>query len=121
MSEIGVRILRWLARVSAVIVAGGYFSLMAGEILAAPHSGPPMHFIEWFGIFLLTAAMIAILLAWNWELPGALVSLGCLAMFVSVIRIGKYAPIVVMAAPGLLYLTDWLVRRLAHPPHHLTL
>jgi len=47
--------------------------------------------------------------------------LGCLAMFVSVIRIGKYAPIVVMAAPGFLYLTDWLVRRLAHPPHHLTL
>jgi hypothetical protein len=56
---------------------------------------------------------VALLLAWMWELPGALISLGCLAVFVSVIRMGKYGPIVVMAVPGLLYVTDWLVRRFA--------
>jgi hypothetical protein len=113
MSELPRLILRWAARLSALLVAGAFFLLVAGEILT-PHSGPPTHFTEWLGIGLLMVAVAGMLLAWVWELPGALLSLACLACWVAVIRTSKYGPIAVLAVPGLLFLGDWLLRRPAH-------
>ena len=60
-------LLRWAARLSALLVTGAYTLLMIGEI-ASPHSGGPSTFLEWTGIALLTIAALAMLLAWRWEL-----------------------------------------------------
>ena len=114
MSETPFPILRWVARLTALLVAGSFFLLVAGEMLS-PHSRTPTHFNEWFGIGLLMAAAAGMLLAWAWQLPGALLSLACLACWVAVIRTSRYGPIAVLAVPGLLFLTDWLLqRRLVH-------
>ena len=118
MSELPCLIVRWLARLSALLVASGFFLLVAGEIFT-PHSGPPTHFTEWFGIGLLSIAVVGMLLAWTWERPGALLSLACLACWVVAIRTRNYAPIAVLAVPGLLFLADWLLRRLSRHPHHI--
>jgi hypothetical protein len=116
MSESSFLILRWLARLSALLEAGALFLLIAGEMLA-PHSRPPTYFTEWFGVGLLVVAAAGMLLAWVWELPGALLSLACLACWVAVVRTRHYGPIAVLAVPGLLFLADWLLRRHAKPVH----
>ena len=36
-------VVRWTARVAALVVAGGFLLLLAGEIFT-PHSGPPRTF-----------------------------------------------------------------------------
>jgi len=115
MSDSLALALRWLARLSALLVAAAFLLLIAGETLH-PHSGPPTEFVEWLGISLLAAAVVGMVLAWIWELPGALVSLACLSAFVAIVRMRDFAWIAVVAAPGLLFLADWLYRRFLHAP-----
>ena len=107
-------VLRWLARLSGVVVAGGYAYLFIGEILT-PHSGPPPNILEFGGQALLTAACIGMLIAWKWELPGAVLSLACLLAFTLTIRMNRHTVIVVLAMPGILFTADWLLRRLPTP------
>ena len=101
---------RWTARCAATLVAGAFLFLVSAELLY-PHSGPPTHVREWAGIVLLTAAIISPLLAWKWELPGALTSLAALAVFVATVRIHNYYSIVAaIAIPGILFVLDWALR-----------
>lgn len=102
--------LRWLARVSALVIAGGFLLMVAGEMLS-PHSRPPSHLREWAGILLLALTCAGMLLAWRWELPGALVSLASLAAFTAVITFRRHTVHIVLALPGLLFLADWLLRQ----------
>ncbi|SPE30425.1 membrane hypothetical protein [Candidatus Sulfopaludibacter sp. SbA6] len=104
-------VLRWLARLSGVVIAGGYTLLLAGEILH-PHSGPPSTLFEWGGLVLLTVTCIGMLIAWRWELPGAILSLACLLAFTLLVRMNRHTVIVVLAIPGILFTADWLLRRL---------
>jgi hypothetical protein len=113
MSEKPLTILRWTARLSGLFVAGCYALLVAGEILH-PHSGPPTHFNEWLGIFLFSLASAAMLGAWRWELPGAVVSLSAIAAFAAVIPMRVQGVLIVAAVPGALFLADWLLRKLQH-------
>ena len=100
---------RWAARGAALVVAGGFFMLVFGEI-ASPHSGPPTHLREYAGIALLTFVIIAMLSAWKWELPGALLSLVALAVWTYLVRMQRYDVVAVIAMPGILFIGDWLLR-----------
>jgi hypothetical protein len=102
--------LRWLARLSGLVVAGGYVLMVIGDV-SQPHSGPPSTLIEWTGIVLMTATCAGMLIAWRWELPGAVISLVSLLAFTLLIRMGHHAVLIVLAAPGVLYMADWLLRR----------
>ena len=105
-------LLRWAARLSALLVTGAYTLLMIGEI-ASPHSGGPSTFLEWTGIALLTIAALAMLLAWRWELQAGLLSLAALAMQAVLIH-GSHTyhlVLLTMATPGVLFCLDWFVRR----------
>jgi hypothetical protein len=102
-------VLRWVARVSGLLVAGVYFFMMVGEWLT-PHSGGPATVVEWTGIVLMTATCVGMLVAWRWELPGAVISLVCLLGFTLLIRMGHHGVLYVLAVPGTLFLADWLVR-----------
>ena len=105
-------VLRWAARLSALVIAGGYALLMVGEMSSSP-SGPPSTLIEWAGILLLATAVIAMLIAWRWELLGGAISLAMLGVVALFIRGSAtfHRSISVMAIPGVLYCIDWLVRR----------
>jgi hypothetical protein len=103
-------IVRWSARLAALLVVGAFVFLLAGEIFN-PHSGSPTRFREWAGIGLLLAVIVGMLMAWRWELLGALLSLVALAAFIPVVRMHQYEPIIVIAVPGVLFLSDWALRR----------
>jgi hypothetical protein len=105
--------LRWIARFSALAVTGGFFFLFAGEIFE-PHSGPPATSLEWIAIACLIMAVLGMLVAWKWELPGALISLCALGAFVILVRMRSHGPILCMAIPGTLFLADWVLRTAAH-------
>jgi len=113
MTRVVSLVVRWLARGVALLVAGTYLLLVSGEILSA-HSGPPAQLREWAGMVLLACAMAALLLAWKWELPGALLSLATLAAFLVVARMHRSDTAMLAAAPGVLFLVDWILRRI-HP------
>jgi len=115
MAQIIMSLTRWTARVAALLVAGTYVMFVVGEFFPHPHSGPPTRFRDWAGIVLLTAVMVAMLVAWKWELAGALVSLAALAVFVPMVRVHNYVVVAVVAIPGLLFAADWLLRRLFLP------
>jgi len=104
-------VLRWLARLSGVVVAGGYVLLLAGEILS-PRSGPPSTFFEWGGLGLLTATCAGLLIAWHWELLGAVLSLACLLAFTWLVVMNRYGVVAALAVPGVLFTADWLLRKL---------
>jgi hypothetical protein len=91
-----------------------FLVLVAGEMLN-PHSGPPSSFREWAGIVLFTCSMAGMLLAWRWELTGASVSLATLAVFFFVVRITRYDIVAIAAVPGILFVSDWVLRRLDRP------
>jgi hypothetical protein len=103
--------LRWLARLSGLMIAGGFVAIVVGETLSS-QSGPPSKLIEWTGIVLLTAACAGMLIAWRWELPGAALSLASLVAYTVLIQMSRHTVIFVMAVPGILFVVDWLLRRL---------
>ncbi len=116
MAKLMISLTRWTARVASLLVAGAYVMFVLGEFFPHPHSGPPTRFREWAGIVLLTLTIIAMLVAWKWELAGALVSLAALGAFVLVVRMHvrmhNYVVTGVVAIPGLLFAADWVLRRL---------
>ena len=104
-----VAVLRWLARLSALVVAGGYFALVVGEI-AASHSGGPATLRESAGIILISTTCLGMLVAWRWELAGSALSLAALTAFTLLIKMRHHGVLVVLAVPGFLFLGDWLLR-----------
>jgi hypothetical protein len=108
--SVSLTALRWIARLSALLIAGGYVLLVAGEFLS-PHSGNGPDLRAWSGIVLLTVTCAGMLLAWRWELPGAALSLASLIAFAVLIRFNRYTVHFVLALPGILFLADWLLRR----------
>jgi hypothetical protein len=103
--------LQWAARLSGLVVALGYVAIVLSHLLQ-PHSAPPSQFREWLGIALLSTACLAGLLAWRWQLTGAMLSLAALGLFVIVIRLDQPLVIAVIATPGILYSLSWIAQRL---------
>lgn len=105
-------LLRWSARMAGLLIAGFFVFMAMGE-MASPHAGPAPTLFELRGIALLATAALALLAAWRWELAGALVSLGALAVDAVTIRGSRtfHLALLSMAIPGILYCADWLARR----------
>jgi len=61
---------------------------------------------------LLFGAIAAMVLAWKWEFPAAVISLLVLGAFVAVVHINRYGVLVILAIPNVLFLLDWTLRRL---------
>ncbi|MBZ5603296.1 MAG: hypothetical protein LAO79_13420 [Acidobacteriia bacterium] len=108
-------IVRWSARAISFVVAAMFLFLLGGEMFY-PHAGPPSQLREWAGIGLLALVVAGMLLAYRWEAPGALFSLAALAIFVLAAGMRRYDEIAILAAPGILFLIDWGLRR-THRPH----
>ena len=108
-------ILRWAARLSGLLIAGFFAFLFLGEF-TAPRTGPPAGWREWTGISLLVAACAGMLLAWQRELFGALLSLTCIFALGWIIPFHDHTVLTVIAIPGVLYLLDYFVDYRIH--HH---
>jgi hypothetical protein len=107
MSRIICYTARWTARIATVFLAAGFVAFALGE----PEG--PLDIItprEWAGMALLFAAIVAMLLAWKWELPAALISLFALGAFAGALHMRQYTVLIVAAVPNLLFLLDWKLR-----------
>lgn len=104
-------IVRWTARAFALLLALGFIAFAVGEPMG-PLSA--VHFREWLGMVLILVAIVAMLLAWKWELPAALVSLFALGVFAAVVPMRSYGVLLIAAIPDVLFLMDWKLRRV-HP------
>ena len=111
MNGIASLILRWTARITAILIAAIFFAFVVGEPQGSLRA---IHFREWIGMVLLFGSIAAMLLAWRWEMPAALVSLVALAAFAIVVHMRGYLVLAVASVPNLLFLVDWKLRRLHH-------
>ena len=105
-----ISFLRWAPRVCSLLVLALFLFLVTGEF-TNPHSGPPTLFREWAGIALLVASIVGMLVAWNWELAGALISLLALIAFSVMVRLSRPDALIALALPGVLYLVDCAMRK----------
>lgn len=109
----GLLVVRWLARIAGLIGAGTVLFIAVGEGLPNPLRLSPQElallvclFVTWCGL----------LLAWRWELAGALMILGGMASFYAIELLcsgrfprGWFLPF--LASPGLLFLYCGLATR----------
>jgi hypothetical protein len=102
-------LLRWIARVSAILLAG-LFLLFAAFGLLLPHQGPAGR--EWIAISFFGAACLLPLLSWRWELLGAVLSLACLATWAVLAGEVRHLFAVMVALPGALFLATWVTERI---------
>ncbi len=104
-------IVRWTARVTAVIIAAVLLAFVVGE----PRGPlPALHSRDGIAMALLFGAIAAMLLGWKWEFPAALISICALGAFAGVVHINRYSVLAILAIPNVLFLLDWMLRRF-HP------
>lgn len=111
MSPILEFLVRWTARITAVTIAVLFLTFALGEPSGSLRS---IHPREWVGMVFLFGAIVAMVLAWKWEFPAALISLFALGVFAAVVHMRRYDVLIIAAIPNLLYLVDWKLRR-DHP------
>ncbi|MBL8231108.1 MAG: hypothetical protein JNL98_21630 [Bryobacterales bacterium] len=98
--------LKWLARFSALALAGLFLFFAFGEFRNRSH--PPQG-LEWVSLALLAIACFAPVFAWKWELPAAIVSLSSLILFVLMEQFSNLPVATLVAVPSILSTMDWTV------------
>lgn len=118
-SERTTSILRWTARIWSVLVAG-FALLMAFS--PDPYQTAPVPLEDWFLLSLWAAAVVGLLIAWRWELVGAVLTLALLAFreLAWVVLKGPWLVNflivwLVLASPAVLYLLAWRRSRRTAP------
>jgi uncharacterized membrane protein len=106
-------IFRWVARGLAVVLTLVFVIFVLAEPLETFRE---MHFRETAGMLFLLLAIVAMMLAWRWELPGALIALFALGAFAALSHVNRYHMLAVGASPSMLYLVDWKLRHLPGQP-----
>ena len=109
MSPLITSIVRWAARGSAILIAAAFLAFALGEPSGSLQA---IQFRDRAGMVLLIGAIAAMLLAWIWERPAALISIFALGGFAGVVHMRRYDVLVVLAIPNILFLLDWKLRRL---------
>ncbi len=105
-------IVRWAARGTGLLVAALFLAFVVGEPSGSLRG---IAVREWVGMLLLFGTIVAMVLAWKWEFPAALVSLCALGAFAGVVHMQNYMVLAIAALPSLLFLLDWKLRR-THSP-----
>jgi hypothetical protein len=100
---------RWGARAGAVLITAGLAAFVVGQP-AGPLSAIDSR--DWVGMVLLFGAVAAMLLAWKWEFPAALISLFALSAFAAVVHVHRFGALLIAMVPNFLFLIDWKLRRL---------
>jgi hypothetical protein len=110
-----IKILRWIARIWGIIIA---LVVVMIAVTPDPYAVRPPSGIEIFYLSLYAVSALGLLVAWKWELIGALISvMGILTQAISVsIREGfafmKIVPVeLVFFIPAVLFIVCWTLSR----------
>jgi len=103
-------ICRWTGRVVGILLVGVTLLIAIGEGMPNPFT---QSFVIAIGFLALALALLGILLAWRWELPGGIMSLVGCVMFIRVERlsVAQTVFIILLSIPSLLFLGSALLRR----------
>lgn len=108
---------RWTARTVSLLVLSLIVAIAIGEGMPMPFS---RHFspLEIMGFAGIAMIVLGYLCGWFWEMPSALATLAGIALIVApTLRNGRVTWFfAAMAAPALLYLASWILRRRPSPP-----
>lgn len=110
MSPIVEIVVRWVARITALSIALLFVAFVLGEPWG-PGALRILNARAWVGMVFLSGSIVAMVLAWKWERPAALISMFALAAFAAVVHMRRYDVLIIAAIPNLLYLLDWKLRR----------
>jgi len=108
--------MRVAARATAIVITAGYVAFAIGEPVGSFGSFRALTLQEAAGMVLLFTAIVAMLAAWSWELPGAVISLVALATFGFVVHMRRIDVLAISAIPDILFLIDWKLRRIHAAP-----
>ena len=108
MPPIICSIVRWTARGTALLIAAGFLTFIAGEPVGSLRV---IGVREWAGMVLLASVVAGMLLAWRWEFPSALISMAALGAFVAVVHMHNHVILAMATIPNILFLLDWKLRR----------
>ncbi len=113
--KLWLAILRWAARVVALIFAIFIVAMFIGESAGGRQPGAPaLVFRDYFLLSCLALYVVGLLLGLKWELWGGLISVAfCLVQIITVKAGGATAGIymTLMIVPGLLFLLSWFLHR----------
>lgn len=99
---------RWSARVlSALILLFWGFFIVAHLIGDAGAATRPLNFRDYLSLALVGGALSGLALAWKWELTGALITLGSIALGVLMSWKILATPYAVMPVTACLFLLSW--------------
>lgn len=108
-------IIRWVARIWSLLLAAFAVTVM---LLPDPHATAPVPTEDWFLLSLWGVAVLGLLLAWKWELAGAVLAIA--AMFARelawiLLRGAWFAGFLLLWAavlpPAILFLISWWLER----------
>jgi hypothetical protein len=110
-----VRIIRWIARIwSLLLFAFALFAFFSPD----PYATQPVPAADWFLMAFWAVAILALLLAWKWELLGAVVAIATMLLreLAWVLLKGPWLPAflliwLVVLPPAILYLVAWRLDR----------
>jgi len=102
-------VFRWIGRSMGLVLVGLTLLIAIGEGMPNPFTQP---FVIQIGFLALAMVLLGILLAWRWELPGAILSLAGWILFVMAVRINWHKSIflILLCVPSLLFLGSFFLR-----------
>lgn len=106
-------LVRWLARLFGVVVAG-----LCWHLVVAVYSLPPLYsFFELASITFIVTAGAALIIAWRWELLGGTLSLIALAGIALLTPWNHllHTAVLIMTVPGILHILHWLAQDKKRP------
>lgn len=107
-------VLRWSARLAGLaLVAGLALAVLTDLSATLQLTVPSLH--EGAILGMLAIAALGMIAAWRWEWQGAILSIAALLCLSFLIHAGAAHVIAIGMIPPLLYLMDWLARKLRQP------
>ena len=103
-------LIRWIARIWGSMIVAFVLLSAIGEGLRQAALG------EWVALTFFFLICAGLIVAWKWEGLGGMIAIGCQIAWHVTMRItsGSFElilPLAIMAVPGLLFLTYWLLTR----------
>ena len=103
-------IFRWIGRVFGLVLIGLTLLIATGEGMPNPFTQP---LVIQIGFLAMALVLLGILLAWRWELSGAIMSLAGWVLFVGAERVNwRHSMfLILLCVPSLLFLGSSFLRR----------
>ena len=112
-TPIGLNILRWTARIFALLVVGLFLFQMFEASLKSPISFSNISFVSIATILVILCYLTALMIGFKWEATGGVMAIVCVVAHAMIIFTYATVPtsLLFFILPGLLYLLSWYLHK----------